>query len=162
MTNATDDIKKVDDLLDSFESGWGLKQEYNHSVHCEAFEILNANYIENKLTSEDYLLKSVTLSQYAFQLQRIINKEEARVHYLNARIDKIVMPQINQQNAYYYNDKRNLAIAGDSVAQSLLKEKTLIELKIKRLQFLSTRIENMSNKMMEVSRATRKTEKNFE
>ena len=159
MINVTDDLNKVDDFLDKFENTWGLSQDYNGCIHSAAFEILNADYSITKLTPEEYLNKSITLSQYAFQLQRIINREEARVHYIKNRIDKIVLPRINQQNAFYYNDKRNLAIAEDSVAQILLKEQTIIELRIKRLQFLSGKVENISNKFMEVSRATRKTEK---
>jgi len=162
MINVTDDLNKVDGFLDKLEEVWGLSQSYNSKIHCAAFEILNTDYSDIKLTPEDYLNNSIILSQYAFQLQRIINREEARVHYIKNRIDKIVLPNINQQNAYYYNDKRNLAIAQDSVAQALLKEQTVIELKVKRLQFLSTRVENLSNKFMEYSRATRKTEKNYQ
>jgi hypothetical protein len=159
MINVTHDIGKTDEWLNNYENQWGLPQEFNSSIHSSAFEILNTDFRNVKLTSEEYLQKSITLSQYAFQIQRLINIDETRVHYLNARIDKIVLPLINQQQAYYYNDKRNLAISSDSVASELLIEKVKIELRIKRLQFLSTKIENVSNKFMEGSRATRKTEK---
>lgn len=110
------------------------------------------------LTAEECAEGIVILSQYTAYLQDLYNQEIARVHWLDAEIERIVAPLVIQYKADYqpYEERKNLAIDGNDRTKELMRLKKYAQSAADRLFFMSNRIEVVTKAYTSLMQTKRK------
>lgn len=152
---AKEDLSHWDNILDEYESGLGLgKYSDVHSfTDDELSNYLNMNRdaIE-KLGPEDCAQIAYRLAQYAFFLQRTLNREIARHNWAEENIKETIADEINNYKGYGYMEKSLQAIKHNDKASSLQKIKKYAQQRMDRLSYLAGSVKNMSDILLSIQR----------
>lgn len=143
-------MQTVEAALDAYENSCGLPEFTNPIEDKESAEYFNMprNVIE-KLTSEDCSQIAYRLAQLSFHLQRCLNREEARMAWAKANLDKIIAKESGQFDKFTKHDmKVELIKQTNSYAESLGKILNYAEQRVKRLAFLAASVKNLSDVML--------------
>jgi len=149
------EITKVENYIEKFHSDNKLPPSLNQSVQMEVEQLLSQDIGEMKLTAELYGEKALKLSQFSFFLQKQINKENAKIIWLNTKIDGIIGPRLRQQKAYSWEERKLSAIQEDDAAIKFNKLKIMSEMKVASLSYLGMKIDNIANKFSELQQTLR-------
>jgi hypothetical protein len=156
MTKTTkEQVDEWDKVLDEYESSLGLGQ-YN-STHSFTESELN-NYLNmnrdsiEKLTPEDCAQVAYRLGQYAFFIQRTLNREIARHNWSEESIKETIADEINNYKGYGFVEKSLQAIKHNDKAASLNKIKKYAKQRMDRLSYLANSIKNLSDIMLAVQK----------
>lgn len=150
-----EELQKTLKYLDDYELRCWLPSSINENTVNKATEILNTDFSSFRKTSDECAESAVILAQYAFNLQRVINKEKSQLLWAEERINKIIAPRMKQQQAYNYAERKAGAISEDTVALRLLKIKVESELRLSRIESLYFCIKNLSDKYSELAKTLR-------
>jgi flagellar biosynthesis chaperone FliJ len=152
---AKEDLNYWDSILDEYENSIGLgKYSDVHSfTEDELGQYLNMgrDSIE-KLGPEDCAQISYRLAQYAFFLQRTLNREIARHNWAEENIKETIADEINNYKGYGYMEKSLQAIKHNEKASSLNKIKRYAQQRMDRLSYLAGSIKNMSDILLSIQR----------
>lgn len=157
MNNKTskDELKYWDDILDEYESSIGLgKYSDIHNFTEEELSLyftMNRDSVE-KLTPEDCAQISYRLAQYAFFIQRTLNREIARHNWAEESIKETIADEINNYKGYGFVEKSIQAIKHNDKATTLNKIKRYAQQRMDRLSYLANSIKNLSDIMLSVQR----------
>lgn len=157
MNNKTskDELKYWDDILDEYESSIGLgKYSDIHNFTEEELSLyftMNRDSIE-KLTPEDCAQISYRLAQYAFFIQRTLNREIARHNWAEESTKETIADEINNYKGYGFVEKSIQAIKHNDKATTLNKIKRYAQQRMDRLSYLANSIKNLSDIMLSVQR----------
>lgn len=144
-------LKQAGDCLDKYEESLGFIESN------QAFTIINLPFRElNKLTPDLCCEYSILLTQFNFYIQQQINKERSKIFWLEEKIKKIIRSRLNQQKGYSYDERRMAAIAEDNVASQLEDHKIQIQLKLSRIEYLTDKIKNLADKLIELAKFKRR------
>ena len=143
----------VEESLQKYEKTCGLPKEINLSENLIE-KILNEEDIV-RLTPEQYGENALRISRYAFHMQRQCNKETSKIIWLKAQLRKALAPVLPQIKAYSWQERKILAIANNDVAQKLNQEITKIKVRLSRLSYLGSRLNEMAEKYVELQRTAR-------
>ncbi len=149
------EVTKVENYIDKFQTDQKLPQSLAVSVQTEVEELLSQDIGNLKLTAEMYGEKALKLSQFSFFLQKQINKESAKIIWLNKKIDGIIGPRLKQQKAYSWEERKLSAIAEDDAAVKFDKLKVMSEMKVSSLSYLGMKIDGIANKFSELQQTLR-------
>ena len=148
-------VDEWDKILDEYESSIGLGQYKN--INC--FEDSELNYyftmsrdIIEKLTPEDCAQISYRLSQYAFFLQRTLNREIARFNWAEETIKETIADELNNYKGYGFIEKSLQAIKHNEKAFALNKIKKYAKQRMDRLSYLANNIKNLSDVILSVQK----------
>lgn len=131
--------------LDEYETGRGLKTVV---IPSEVDKYLNLDESElNKLTSEECGNGAYLLDRMAYYIQRELNKEYARITWVNGVLDSMLVKKLENYSAYKTEDKMKAAIQDDEVAQKLQSIKIHAQQRIDRLSYLPSRISSMAARL---------------
>lgn len=147
-------LKDWDDLLDEYENKLGLPK-YNESAldETELSEYLHMNRdVLEKLTPAQCGEISYRLSQFAFHIQRSINRENARINWAEETIKEVISGEINNYSGYGYLEKSSQAIAHNTKANSLNRIKKYAKQRSDRLSFLANSVKNLSDILISIQR----------
>lgn len=156
MTKTTrEQVEDWDKVLDDYESSVGLGR-YNDSHGFNDGELNNyftmpRDSIE-KLTPEDCAQISYRLAQYAFFIQRTINRETARHNWAEETIKETIADEINNYKGYGFVEKSLQAIKHNEKAAALNKIKKYAKQRMDRLSYLATSIKNLSDIILSVQK----------
>ena len=92
------------------------------------------------------------MAQYAFFLQRTLNREIARHNWAEENIKETIADEINNYKGYGFLEKSLQAIKHNDKATSLSKIKKYAQQRIDRLSYLGNSIKNLSDIMLSVQR----------
>ena len=148
-------VDEWDKVLDEYESSVGLGQYSQvHSFTEEelgGYLNMNRDTIE-KLTPEDCAQISYRLAQYAFFLQRTVNREIARHNWADETIKEVIADEINNYKGYGFVEKSLQAIKHNDKATSLNKIKKYAKQRMDRLSYLANSVKNLSDIILSVQK----------
>lgn len=149
-------VEKLDVHLDGYEQKIGLPPlVFETDIEAHAFLKMSRQQME-KLTPEDCGNGAYILRRYAFYLQRIYNRESARIKYIDSQIDKIIASEVNQYRAPSADERRKLAIKGNDAARNLSNERNIHEARAERLAYLSQNVGYMASSLDSLQETKRK------
>ena len=97
-----------------------------------------------KATPEDCAQISMRLSQYAFFIQRTLNREIARYNWAEESIKEVIADELNTYKGYGYIEKSLQAIKHNDKANGLNKIKKYAKQRMDRMSYLANNIKNLS------------------
>jgi hypothetical protein len=112
---------------------------------------MNRDELE-KLTPEDCGQISYRLGQFAFHIQRTINREIARNNWADDTIKVVIADDINNYKGYGYVEKANQAIKHNDKAQSLNKIRIYAKQRTDRLSYLANSVKNLSDILLSIQK----------
>lgn len=155
LSTTKEQLEQWDKVLDEYESSIGLGK-YNDLQGFSEDELnhyfsMNRDSIE-KLGPEDCAQISYRLAQYAFFLQRTLNREIARHNWAEETIKETIADEINTYKGYGYLEKSLQAIKHNDKASSLNKIKKYAQQRMDRLSYLANSVKNLSDILLSVQR----------
>lgn len=141
-------VEEWDKVLDEYESTIGLGRYSDQHGFSE--EELNSYFsmprdsIE-RLTPEDCAQIAMRLSQYAFFIQRTLNREIARYNWSEESIKEVIADELNNYKGYGYVEKSLQAIKHNDKAAGLNKIKKYAKQRMDRMSYLANNIKNLSD-----------------
>lgn len=152
---AKEELQHWDKILDEYENGLGLPT-YVSSYGVTENEISNylcmsRDEIE-KLSPEDCAQISYRLGQFAFHVQRTINREIARLNWSEESIKETIANEINSYKGYGYIEKSYQAIKQNEKASALQSIKKYAKQRIDRLSYIANSIKNLSDIMLSIQK----------
>lgn len=148
-------VDEWDKVLDEYESSIGLGR-YNSlhefsEVELNNYFTMNRDAIE-KLTPEDCAQISYRLAQYAFFLQRTLNREIARHNWAEETIKETIADEVNNYKGYGFIEKSLQAIKHNEKASALNKIKKYAKQRMDRLSYLANSVKNLSDIILSVQK----------
>jgi len=152
--NTKQEVETWDKVLDDYEKGIGLPSYSTDSIseaELQEYLSMNRNVIE-KLSPEDCAQISMRLGQFAFHVQRTLNREIARHNWAEETIKETIAFDINNYKGYGYAEKSYQAIASNDKAQALNKIKKYAKQRMDRLGYLANNLKNLSDILLSIQR----------
>lgn len=153
--NTKEQVEQWDKVLDEYESSIGLGKYSDVHNFTEAelnnYFTMSRDMVE-KLTPEDCAQISYRLAQYAFFIQRTLNREIARHNWAEESIKESIADEINNYKGYGFLEKSLQAIKHNDKATSLNKIKKYAQQRMDRLSYLANSIKNLSDIILAVQR----------
>jgi hypothetical protein len=152
--SSKEELQHWDKILDEYENTIGLS-EYSQNVinneEINKYTSMTRDEIE-KLSPEDCAQISYRLSQFAFYLQRSLNRELARYNWAEENIKEVIADEINNYKGYGYIEKSLQAIKHNEKASGLNSIKKYAKQRSDRLQYLANSIKNLSDVMLSIQK----------
>lgn len=152
--NTKEQVEMWDKVLDEYENGVGLPLYASDSFsenELQQYLTMNRDNIE-KLSPEDCAQISMRLGQFAFHIQRTLNREIARHNWAEETIKEVIAFSINDYKGYGYVEKSYQAINDNEKATALNKIKKYAKQRMDRLGFLANNIKNISDILLSIQR----------
>ena len=105
-------VDEWDRVLDEYESSIGLNTYASNTFveeELNSYLIMTRDQVE-KLTPEDCAQISYRLAQFAFHIQRTLNRELARYNWAEETIKEVIADEINNYKGYGFIEKSIQAI----------------------------------------------------
>lgn len=153
--SAKEELQYWDKILDEYEASIGLSEYSTNIIQNEEinrYTSMNRDEIE-KLSPEDCAQISYRLSQFAFYIQRSLNREIARYNWSDENIKDVIADEINNYKGYGYIEKSIQAIKHNEKASALNTIKKYAKQRGDRLQYLSNSIKNLSDIMLSIQKS---------
>lgn len=148
-------IKELETLLDDYSKSLGLVAIQKDK---DIETILEASHDEIKsMSAEELGVWSFRLARYAAFLQRELNRHTAKNKWAEHNIKIIVAKNHANYGDKFtkYEYKRDMVIADNGYALALNKLLLHSSLRIEELNFISTRINTMSNILQDITKGKR-------
>jgi hypothetical protein len=149
-----EELQYWDGILDEYEKTLGLSS-YSPTLLPEtelnSYLSMNRDELE-KLTPEDCAQIAYRLAQFAFHIQRTINREIARYNWAEENIKETIADEINTYKGYGYIEKSQQAIKHNDKASSLNNIKKYAKQRTDRLSYLANNIKNLSDILLSVQK----------
>lgn len=152
--NTKDQVQEWDKILDEYEQSLGLgsyRPDTFSEEELNSYFQMNRNELE-KTTPEVCGEISYRLAQFAFHIQRSINRELARLNWADETIKETIADEINNYKGYGYIEKSLQAIKHNEKATALNKIKKYAKQRSDRLQYLANGIKNLSDIMLSIQK----------
>ncbi len=153
---AKEEMQHWDSILDDYENSLGLgkyvaQNSYLTESELQEYLSMNRESLE-KLSPEDCGNIAYRLGQYAFFIQRTINREIARYNWSDETIKETIADEINNYKGYGYAEKAGQAIKHNDKATSLNNIKKYAKQRSDRLSYLANSIKNLSDIILSIQR----------
>jgi len=149
-----EEVQYWDNILDEYEKGIGMpvySESAFQEIELQEYLTMNRDSIE-KLSPEDCAQISMRLGQFAFHIQRTINREQARHNWAEESVKEVIANELNNYKGYGYVEKSYQAIAGNEKASALNKIKKYAKQRMDRLGFLANNLKNLSDILLSIQR----------
>lgn len=152
--NTKEQVNEWDRILDEYENSIGFstyrpdtfsEQELNGYLQMSRDEL-------EKTTPELCGEIAYRLGQFAFHIQRSLNRELSRFNWADETIKEIIADEINNYKGYGYIEKSLQAIKHNDKASALNKIKKYAKQRLDRLQYLANNIKNLSDIMLSIQK----------
>jgi len=152
MKSAKEDLEKWDGLLDEYEKSLGLPKYISNNLpedELQNYISMQRNEIE-KLTKDDCGEIIVRLTQFAFHIQRSLNREISRYNWADDYIKEVIADELNNYKGYGYNEKSAQAIKHNDKASSLNSIRRYAKQRVDRLSYIANCIKNLSDAIQNI------------
>lgn len=149
-----EEVSDWDRILDEYENSIGLNKyapDALPEVELNQYLTMSRDVLE-KLTIDDCGQIAYRLGQFAFHVQRTLNREIARINWSEETIKEVIADEINNYKGYGYIEKSSQAIKHNDRANSLNKIKKYAQQRADRLTYLATSIKNLSDILISIQR----------
>ena len=155
MRTAKEDLQHWDNILDEYEKSLSFPS-YSTAGAVSESEIndylsMSRDQIE-KLSPEDCAQIAYRLGQFAFHIQRTINREVARCNWSEETIKETIADEINNYKGYGFVEKSIQAIKHNDKASNLQKIKKYAQQRIDRLSYIANSIKNLSDILLSIQK----------
>lgn len=151
-----EELQHWDKILDEYETTLQIPIYHSDggvpSDEINLYLTMNRDAIE-KLNPEDCAQIAYRLSQFAFHIQRNLNREIARYNWAEESIKEVISDEINNYKGYGYVEKSMQAIKHNDKANSINQIKKYAKQRIDRLSYLANNIKNLSDVILAVQKA---------
>lgn len=150
--NTKEQVNEWDKILDEYETQLGMggyKPDQFSDTELNKYLFMSRDELE-KLTPEDCATISYRLGQFAFHIQRSINREIARYNWSEENIKETIADDINNYKGYGYIEKSTQAIKHNEKANALNKIKKYAKQRSDRLQYIANSIKNLSDILLSI------------
>lgn len=154
MQTAKESIKYWDSVLDEYEQSIGMplyKDDGMPSDELNEYLTMNRDTLE-KLNPEDCAQISYRLAQFAFHIQRTVNRELARYNWAEEVIKETIADELNNYKGYGYIEKASQAIKHNDKAQALNKIKNYAKQRSDRLSYIANSVKNLSDILLSIQK----------
>lgn len=136
--------EQLDEILNEYELVNNVKfSQFTHDM--SSYWNMSRDYIES-LSREDRESIAMQLAQQAMHVQRLFNRERARVSFCLSSLSNVCAGEWDNYKHIWKDDMKMAAIAREnSVAQKLLKIKNHAEIRMHDLEGLPKIIDHLSN-----------------
>jgi hypothetical protein len=149
-------MRDRDAELDAWEASLGLPASCPQAVEVEATRLLTIAPEVVRAMSAVALGEAVyCLEQFAFFLQKAANREQARVRWAEENLRRLLGPLLGRQQAYSYEERRMLALAGNASARELDRLRVEAQTRLDRIQYQSRRIEGLARALLALQQTKR-------
>ena len=149
-----EEVSEWDKILDEYETSVGMPKYESDSMpesELNHYLTMSRDSLE-KLTVEDCGQIAYRLGQFAFHIQRTINRETARFNWAEETIKEIIADDINNYKGYGYVEKSSQAIKHNDKASSLQKIKKYAKQRSDRLTYIASSVKNLSDILLSIIR----------
>ena len=153
--SSKEELQHWDKILDEYENSIGLSEYTTNTVsnqEINTYTSMTRDEIE-KLNPEDCAQIAYRLSQFAFYLQRSINREVARYNWAEESIKEVIADEVNNYKGYGYIEKSLQAIKHNEKATGLNSIKKYAKQRSDRLQYLANNLKNLSDIMLSIQKS---------
>ena len=150
MKPAKEQMELVEQALNEYEDSCGLPAVKSpcEKDELEKYLLMTRDQIE-KLSSEDCGQIAYRLGQFAFYLQRLHNREHARLAWGNNKLNNTIATEINSFDKFMKHEvKVALIKQTNEFAKSVGKIISYTEQRIQRLNFIASSLKNLSDIMI--------------
>lgn len=147
--NIDNELKRIDSILDKCEAK--LSFPVNEKIRLDIENVLCFDF-QAKLSGPEYNEMAAKLARYSIFLQGAINRVEAKVFWIKEEIKRIVLPRVNQQNAYKDDMKFDLAVSENSVASKWNQLRVEYEMILKNFSYRASKIQHLSERFVDLAR----------
>lgn len=143
-------LERVEASLDKFEETTGLRAcVVDGGEEVERLLTLHAQDLR-KLSASECGESAYLLRKFAFNLQRALNKEQARARWADDNVRRITAPLLQQVFGYSYEERRWNAVPLDDAAIKFERIREYSQLRVERIQYLATRASEMARDLVEL------------
>ena len=153
--NTKEQVNEWDKILDEYEKSIGLgtyRPDSFSEEELNSYFQMSRDELE-KTTPEVCGEIAYRLGQFAFHVQRSINRELSRLNWADESIKETIAEEINNYKGYGYIEKASQAIKNNEKASALNKIKKYAKQRSDRLQYLANSIKHLSDIMLSIQRA---------
>lgn len=135
-----------DRRLDEYEAGLGIPLQCPPAVESEATRLLKLEPAQLRLlTAAECGENAFVLEQFAFFLQRAINREQVRLHRAEAVLRQLLPHLLQTRREYMLEEKKMMAISESSQCREWECHRMTAQLRLDSLLYLANRISNLAN-----------------
>jgi hypothetical protein len=103
-----------------------------------------------RLAPVDLGYAALALSQFAFRLQRAVNRELARVTWAAESVRSVIARTVAKYPGYSFEERRLQAVRDNDVATRLDQIRVRAQLRVDRLSYLSGRASDMARTLLSI------------
>lgn len=156
MTKTTkEEVENWDKILDEYENSIGMPIYASDKMpeeELQTYITMNRSILE-KYTITECGEVAYRISQFAFHIQRSMNRELARYNWAEETIKETIADELNNYKGYGYIEKSYQAIKHNERASKLNKIKKYAKQRADRLTYLSNSLKNLSDILISIQRA---------
>ena len=156
MKTAKEELQHWDIILDEYEQSIGINKYASTVEQLPEEELSSYLTMDRKvletLTPEDCGQIAYRLGQFAFHVQRTINRELARHNWADEAIKESIADEINSYKGYGFLEKSLQAIKHNERASSLNNIKKYAKQRSDRLSYIANSIKNLSDIILAIQR----------
>lgn len=153
--NTKEQVGEWDKILDEYEQSIGLGTYRSDSfpeIELNQYLTMTRDELE-KTTPEVCGEMAYRLGQFAFHVQRSINREVSRMNWADESIKETISEEINTYKGYGYVEKAYQAIKNNDKASALQKIKKYAKQRSDRLQYLANSIKHLSDILLSIQKS---------
>lgn len=152
---AKEELQYWDKILDEYEMTLSIPNHSNEnslpSAEINEYLSMSRDSIE-KLTPEDCAQIAYRLGQFAFHIQRNLNREIARYNWSEDTVKEVIADEINNYKGYGYIEKSIQAIKHNDKANSINQIRKYAKQRMDRLSYLANCIKNLSDIILAIQK----------
>lgn len=156
-------VAKAEAALDDFERSIGLPPFGLGlpDTRGEAKSLLEMTPDRlRKMTAIECGESAFILEQFATHLQRALNRLQSRAKMADEAIRKLIRGKLKAQAGYSFEERRLQAIHGDAAAQEWETIRVQAQLKIERLSYLASKVNQQADRLGSLQFSKRKRGEN--
>ena len=153
--NTKEQVNEWDKILDEYEQSIGMGSYASNSFpegELNQYLTMTRDELE-KTTPEVCGEMAYRLGQFAFHVQRSINREISRMNWADESIKETISEEINNYKGYGYTEKAYQAIKNNDKAAALQKIKKYAKQRSDRLQYLANSIKHLSDILLSIQKS---------
>jgi hypothetical protein len=158
-TEKTSQENSIDKLMESLDRFLDDRHIFSVNVDNNLEDLLDVDRDALKTMSfEECGENAVLLAKYAYYIQRLVNKETAAIHLIEASLDSIVGKYFGSYKGskWVSKDEVRLRIISDNdAAKEYNRLRVLAQARIDELSYLANRVQFMSQTFLDLQQSKR-------
>lgn len=147
-------IEQINKLIDSYENQIGLP---SFTVENNVDKYINLTSVElGQLSADECGYAAYSLTSFAYHVQKMYNKETSIAKWAESQLPIVIASRIQQYQAPSFEERKMLCIKDNEDAFSLYKLMNYSKHRAERLAFLSQKIQNISDRLIDVQISKRR------